>query len=42
MVSKSYTRDIYDPERRKRYLENYERIFRKKSKIKGKKNGNTR
>lgn len=31
MISKPYTEDLYDPERRKRYLENYERIFGKKN-----------
>jgi len=32
MISKPYTEDLYDPERRKRYLENYKRIFGKKDK----------
>jgi hypothetical protein len=33
-VSKAHTIDIHDPERQKRYLENYERIFGKKGKKK--------
>lgn len=32
-ISKSFTRDIYDSDRRKKYLENYERIFGKKDKL---------
>ena len=35
-VSKSFTRDTYDAETRKKYLENYERIFGKKGKKKKK------
>ena len=33
MISKPYTEDLYDPERRKRYLENYERIFGKRENL---------
>lgn len=32
-VSKSFTRDTYDAETRKKYLENYEKIFRKKENL---------
>ena len=32
-VSKSFTRDTYDAETRKKYLENYERIFGKKDNL---------